>query len=568
MKSVMSAPRPLTLCPPAQLDWSRPMTPAATDFKDIYFSTDGGLDETRTVFLKGCGLPEGWQNTERFVIGELGFGSGLNFLATWQMWDKTKPKNARLHFVSIEKFPFDAEQLEKALMAWPELKAYAAQLIQSWPGRVRGFHRLHFGDVTLTLVHQDINTALSDLNLKANAWFLDGFSPQKNPEMWSTDIMKQVSSLSATGARLASFTVAGTVRQALQNAGFIVERKKGFGRKRHRLEAFFSGEPQPFFYSQIEKPTIIGGGIAGISLAKAFLKRGIKPALTEDSHHIAASGNAAALVKPRLDLQDRPESRFFLGSYLYALQNYGTAVLSEGIKHIPKSDAEHKRHQKLVQHNALGNHHLKLGPDGVILFPLAQVIAPLAYKSQFMGDVDTTIQVLKQLPPPHTTAFIALGYGIKNLIPDWPMRFSRGQLTWAENLETLPGAITYGGYAIRLDGKTLVGATHDRLCAGENSFELRPADDIKNLEQAHTHAKLKLRREHSASRASVRVTSPDTLPVIGQSKDGHFVLTGLGSRGFVFAPLLAEAIVSQFLGDPLPIAQSVWDKFSVKRLLN
>jgi len=113
----MPTPKPLTLCPSPQLDWSRPGTPAATDFGDIYFSTDGGLDETRTVFLKGCGLPNAWNGSERFIIGELGFGSGLNFLATWQMWEAHKPENGHLHFVSIEKFPFSKADLKQALSA-------------------------------------------------------------------------------------------------------------------------------------------------------------------------------------------------------------------------------------------------------------------------------------------------------------------------------------------------------------------------------------------------------------------------------------------------------------------
>lgn len=563
----MPSPRPLTLCPAVQLDWSRPATPAATDFGDIYFSTDGGLDEARTVFLQGCGLPEGWQNTERFVIGELGFGTGLNFLATRQMWDKTKPKNGHLHFVSIEKFPFDSKQLSKALKAWPELETYASQLMASWPGRVRGFHRLHFGDVTLTLVHDDINEALLELNLQANAWFLDGFNPKKNPDMWTPDIMKRLALLSASGARLATFTVAGPVRQALEEAGFMIQRKKGFGRKRNRLEACLDGQFQPFFYSDIEKPTIIGGGIGGLSIAKAMLRHGIKPILMEDPNHIAASGNAAALVKPRLDLQDRPESRFFLGSYLFALQTYGNAVISEGVTHIPKSDAEHNRHQKLIQQNALGEEHLNRGTEGEILFPKAQVIAPLEYKNHILGDVDYIVQALDCLPSDKKTAFIAAGYGINRLIPDWPLRFSRGQITWAESSPNVSETITYGGYAIPLQEMTLIGATHNRLNKEVDPYELDKADDIKNLEQFEMHTKLKINQTRSASRASVRVTSPDTLPVLGQTKAGHFVLTGLGSRGFVFAPLLADAIVSHYLGDPLPIPQSVWDKFSVKRIL-
>ena len=105
----MPAPEPLTACDPPRLDWSRPGTPAATDFGDIYFSVDGGLEETEAVYLRGCGLPERWQGRSRFSIGELGFGSGLNFLAAWRMWNNHKPGGGHLHFVSVEKFPFSKD---------------------------------------------------------------------------------------------------------------------------------------------------------------------------------------------------------------------------------------------------------------------------------------------------------------------------------------------------------------------------------------------------------------------------------------------------------------------------
>ena len=239
----MAEPCPLTLTPAPALDWSRPETPVASEFGDIYFSTDGGLDETRTVFLKGCGLPEGWADRDVFTIGELGFGSGLNFLASWQKWTQTAAPSQRLHYVSIEKFPFDAQQLKRALTAWPELKAYSGKLIAKWPGRVKGFHRLTFGSVTLTLIHADVIEALDQVDgLLADAWFLDGFSPSRNPAMWSSEVMHRLAACCAPAARLATFSVAGAVRGALTDAGFIVRKMPGFGRKRHRLEADFSGE--------------------------------------------------------------------------------------------------------------------------------------------------------------------------------------------------------------------------------------------------------------------------------------------------------------------------------------
>jgi len=404
--------------------------------------------------------------------------------------------------------------------------------------------------------------------MSANAWFLDGFSPAKNPNMWTAGIMERLADLSAPGARVSTFTVAGAVRLALTRAGFVVEKKEGFGRKRHRLEAHLPGEERRFSYTDLEPPVIIGGGIAGQSLAKAFLRHGIKPALYEDPQHIAASGNPAALIKPRLDLQDRPESRFFLNSYLYALETYQDAVLSAGIRHIPKSVSEAARYQKLLQQNALGDDHLEAAEESSVLFPRALTISPIKYKESVSELVEIQTHNFKNIPAERKSYFLAAGYGIKNLIPEWPLRFSRGQITYIEKSNALSQATSYGGYAIPLDDNSLLGATHARLTEGIDPFTLNIKDDAKNLEQFEQHTGEKPTQNNQASRASVRVTSANTLPVIGQTEDGHFVLTGLGSRGFVFAPLLAEAIVSHFLGDPLPIAKSVWEKFSVKRLFN
>jgi len=558
----MPPPNSLTQCEPPKLDWSRPGTPAASDFGDIYFSTDGGLAETETVFLNGCGLPAGWQTRERFVIGELGFGSGLNFLATWRLWDKTKTPNSRLHFVSIEKFPFDNQQLKQALSAWPELKTYADQLICAWPGRVKGFHRLHFGDVTLTLIHDDIDAALDGLDALMDAWFLDGFSPSKNPDMWSADVMHKLATLSAPGARLASFTVAGSVRTALQDAGFKTAKKTGFGRKRHRLEARLPSVEKKSKLSI--DPTIIGAGIAGASLVKAFRRRGITPYVYHDPNHKAASHNAAALIKPRLDLQDRPESRFFLSSYLYALQVYSGFSHTQGITHIPKTEDEYVRFQKLASHAALPSEHLRLR-DNVLFLQKSLVINPQTVLNDWLN-----VELLSgESWQTKNQIILAAGFGIKDILKNQsiPLRYSRGQLTWAMPNKDVIVPMTYGGYALPMDDGILLGATHDRLTK-QNPFELSEDDDLKNLEGARKFTQATLAQSEKPSRASVRVTTSDTLPLIDLLPDGRWLMTGLGSRGFVFAPLLAEALVSKIYGDPMPVSKRLWTRFAEREKPN
>jgi len=552
----MPPPLPLIQTPAAALDWSRPGTPAASEFGDIYFSTDGGLEETRTVFLQGCGLPEGWADHPVFTIAELGFGSGLNFLATWQMWQGTAKPEQNLHFVSIEKYPFDLAQLTQALSAWPELATFSEQLIAQWPGRVKGFHRLHFGAVSLTLIHDDVITALESVSgLNANAWFLDGFSPSKNADMWTELVLKGVGNCSASNARLATFSVAGSVRTALKKAGFDVWKTEGFGRKRHRLEARYKKTPKPAL-PPIEKALIVGAGIAGRSLAQALTRRDIAFDIIDSRDHPAASGNPAALVKPRFDLQDRPESRFFLSAYLYALRCYEEeATLHRGVMQIPKTPEQTKRYQKLAQQNPLGDGQLKWA-DGHLDIPSARVIDPTKVFSDISVQPKAYDQDIAQKQYSHI--FLTAGFGIRELAPDLALRYSRGQLSWADGTITHP--IAYGGYALPLGGKTLIGATHDRL-DGTNPFDLRAEDDAKNLAAYQAVTSHDLALSSQMSRASVRVTRQDTLPILAQLKDKIWALTALGSRGFSYAPLLAEALIAEICGEVSPLERAVIARF-------
>ena len=556
----MAEPRPFIQTPPAELDWSRPGTPAASQFGDIYFSTDGGLDETRAVFLDGCGLPDRWRDQSVFTIAELGFGSGLNFLATWQAWAETAQPRQHLHFVSIEKFPLDKSQLTRTLSTWPDLKTFRDQLIAAWPGRVKGFHRLNFGAVTLTLVHEDVVTALVQLdNLKANAWFLDGFSPSGNPAMWSEEVMAGVAKACATGARLATFSVAGAVRTALKKAGFEVRKMPGFGRKRHRLEANFLGtiasNSQP-----IERALIVGAGIAGRSLAYALNARHIDFDIIDNRAHPAASANPAALVKPRFDLQDRPESRFFLSAYLHALRSYPeAAVLERGIRQLPKTKTEATRFQKLAEQSPLGDGQM-VWRNGALWIESAVVVDPNGIFDTF--EIRGEAYDPNQNRSDYSHIFLAVGYGIKTLAPQLSMRFSRGQLSWAKPI--WDRATAYGGYAINVNDAALIGATHDRVDTCD-PFALRQADDAKNLSALAAISGQSITPLDRPSRASVRVTTANTLPLMIDLEDNKWALTGLGSRGFTFSPLLAEALIAHLCDEVGPLDKTLRVKFSTLR---
>lgn len=215
----------------AQLEWRDEKIPVSTQFDDPYFSLDHGLNETRHVFLAGNDLPDRFASG--FHIAELGFGTGLNLLAAWQAWDASG-QSAPLRFTSFEAFPMSATEMQRALTAFPEVSDYAERLCATWAE-----------DPTLTtlegikaeVILGDARETLALQRWTADAWFLDGFSPAKNPELWDADLMAQVGSHTKTGGTAATYTAAGFVRRNLEAAGFEVTRVPGFGRKRHMTTA-------------------------------------------------------------------------------------------------------------------------------------------------------------------------------------------------------------------------------------------------------------------------------------------------------------------------------------------
>ncbi|TFV90961.1 tRNA U-34 5-methylaminomethyl-2-thiouridine biosynthesis protein, partial [Oxalobacteraceae bacterium OM1] len=213
--------------------------PYAAKYGDVYHSADGGLGQARHVFINGNGLPARWRgrDRDRFTIFETGFGLGLNFLATWQAWRGDPQRPARLHYVAVEKHPFRAADLAQLHAAWPELAALSAELHAQWPVPMPGFHRLLLdgGRVVLTLVFADIADALPQIDAFADAFYLDGFAPSKNPDMWAPEILGRLNRVAAPGATLATYTIAAAVRKALAQAGFDCERVPGFGRKPEML---------------------------------------------------------------------------------------------------------------------------------------------------------------------------------------------------------------------------------------------------------------------------------------------------------------------------------------------
>ena len=351
-------------CPAAELEW-RDAVPASTRYDDIYYSAEGGLAETHHVFLTGNGLPDAWTGRTHSTIGETGFGTGLNFLATWAAWRAHRTPDQRLHFLSFEGFPLTPEEMARALAPWPELDDLAQQLLAQYPKLVPGIHQLDFPDdgISLTLGFGMADDILPSFQAEVDFWFLDGFAPRDNEDMWSLSVFQEMARLSKPGARLATFTVAGAVRRGLLEAGFVVEKVAGHGRKRHMLAGHYEKahavpvplSPQHLYTSAPwynlapsignSDVLVLGAGIGGVCATDALLRAGASVHLMDrhSTYGCEASGNEQAILMPRLSTGPSIEGRFYRATYLHALRFYAQLDAPEcftpcGVMHLAKGD--------------------------------------------------------------------------------------------------------------------------------------------------------------------------------------------------------------------------------------
>lgn len=317
--------------PHAELDWDERGQPLSRQFADVYFSQEDGLTETRYVFLANNQLGERFsalQNGEQLVIGETGFGTGLNFLCAWQLFEQQAPAGAQLHFVSVEKYPLNKADLERALALWPELAPYAEQLLAQYVALHPGFQRLVLanGRIILTLLIGDARELLGQLDARIDAWFLDGFAPAKNPQMWTPELFAELARLSHTGTTLGTFTSTGHVRRSLNEAGFKMKRVPGLGKKWEVLKGAYIGTPAaaatPWFARPLQPAgartaLVIGAGLAGCATAASLAQRGWQVTLMERHGAIAqeASGNPQGVLYLKLSAHHTALSRLIVSGY-------------------------------------------------------------------------------------------------------------------------------------------------------------------------------------------------------------------------------------------------------------
>ena len=570
-----------------RLIWTDDGSPRSGRFGDVYFSQQDGLAETRAVFLAGCDLPEAWRGRTRFCVAELGFGTGLNIAALLDLWRREGPADGRLSLFSVEGFPLSREEAGRALGAWPELAEATQALFDAWPDATPGFHRLDLPafNATLDLAVGDVGWALSQWTGQADAWFLDGFAPSTNPGMWSDAVMDGIAACSAPGARVATFTVAGAVRRGLAERGFAVEKRPGHGRKRERLEARLPDAPAG--PERSPSVAVVGAGIAGAALARAFAALGVRATVVEAAHAGAGgSGFPASLVTPRVDAGDGAIAALHAQALTRAAGLYAAipgAVIQTGVLQLEQTPRDAGRFAKVALQPVWAEGAMavldaatcaaQLGEpvdSGGLWMRDAVAIRPGAVLDAWLeGATRITARVARVEPAGHgwrlldeTGALIleaeivvfAAGWGTAGLVPDLPLAPVRGQANWVDGVEA--GPVAWGGYAAPTGSGLLFGATHDR---GETSGG--PSEEVGARNLATVAARLPQLAARIAAagpaqaRTAVRATTPDRLPLAGALPEGAglFVLGGLGSRGFCVAPLLAEHVAALALGAPSPL---------------
>ncbi|SDF88264.1 bifunctional tRNA (5-methylaminomethyl-2-thiouridine)(34)-methyltransferase MnmD/FAD-dependent 5-carboxymethylaminomethyl-2-thiouridine(34) oxidoreductase MnmC [Paraburkholderia phenazinium] len=568
---------------PAILAFRDNGTPFSPRHDDIYHSAVGGLAQAQYVFLQGNGLPERWQGRRLFTVLETGFGMGINFLMTWAAWRADPARCERLHFVSTEKHPFSRADLLSAYAATvadASIIELGQTLGEAWPMLVPGTHRLEFegGRVTLTLIFGDATETLPSLWLRADAFYLDGFAPAKNPELWTPAIFKTLARLAGDAATFSTYTSAGEVKRALTQSGFEYRKVEGFGWKRAMLVGRFAPRwrvrrhepPAPLAVSE-RHAVVIGAGLAGCAVIERLAARGWRITSLERHDSLArdASGNPAGVFHPMLSRDDSVASRITRAGFLYARQRWemlaqaghGPTRGAEGLLQLAANEEEASMMAAALATFAyppeyvtpLGRAEaeriakLSLGQRGW-LFPHGGWIDPAslcaaqcavaggqlerrfgveAARVERIGDqwrvVDAHGQTLAQAPVvifanAHDAARLAgLQYA--------PTRSVRGQLTLlpAGRVPPLAMPVIGDGYAVPLaDGMTLTGATYD---IDDPERTVQPAGNRENLQrlaQMLPTLGSVLEAQDPASlagRVAFRCVTSDRLPMIGALAD-------------------------------------------------
>ena len=564
----------------AHLNWDAQGQPLCARFNDLYFSNEDGLAETRYVFLANNQLPGRFAALaagEQLVIGETGFGTGLNFLCAWQLFEQQAAPGARLHFVSVEKYPLSNADLQRALALWPELAPYAEPLLAQYVALHPGFQRLVFagGRIVLTLLIGDALELFGQLDAQVDAWFLDGFAPAKNPDMWTPELFAELARLSHASTTLGTFTSTGYVRRRLNDAGFKMKRVPGLGKKWEVLKGGFIGTAEasekPWF-SRPPQPVgprsaiVIGAGLAGCATAASLAQRGWQVCLLERHAAIAqeASGNPQGVLYLKLSAHHTTLSRLIVSGFGHSRRllerlHKGQDWDNCGVLQLAFDAKEAQRQTQLAaafpadlltnldRSAAEARAGISL-PAGGLFYPDAGWVHPPALCALLSKHPNIQLQLHQealelrrngdswqawngeQLLASAGVVVLASAAEIKSFSQsaDLPLKRIRGQISRlpaTEASRALSTVVCAEGYVapVRQDEHTL-GASFD---FNSDDLTMKSADHASNLqlleeispELSDALNAPALDPEQLQGRAAFRCTSPDYLPIVGPLAD-------------------------------------------------
>ncbi|UTP72513.1 bifunctional tRNA (5-methylaminomethyl-2-thiouridine)(34)-methyltransferase MnmD/FAD-dependent 5-carboxymethylaminomethyl-2-thiouridine(34) oxidoreductase MnmC [Alteromonas sp. LMIT006] len=564
-------------------------TPVADAFDDVYFNDGDGLRETDYVFIEHNQLPQRWQEHTQFlfVIAETGFGSGLNCLRAMQHFAEFRNNHPdspcrHLHLISTEKYPLQLADLQTALTQYPSLESVAQQLIAQYPAAIEGCHRLEFildaARISLDLWFGDILTTLPSMPMETDglvdAWFLDGFAPSKNPDMWQPTLFQAMARLSRCNATVATFTASGIVKRGLMDAGFTIKKVKGFGRKRDMLTATLDKKPEQTttnrapYYARQPVPTkphiirIIGGGIASGTLALQAVRMGLSVEVycRDDELAQGASGNHSGGLYPQLTSDISIASLIQAHCFGYAMRFYNTLHTTQdfgyeqcGVLLLAHSDAV-KQRQLQLQQKGLWPSELVKGVDATLASELAGVtinhdglfipqggwvdppslVHALIEQAKREGECAVQTQThidndtLKAWQAEEIPLVLAMGHHSPQLqeLAPLPYRLVKGQIEHVpanDSSQALGTVICHKGYFTpAYKGYHALGSTYDKT---NIDLEYHKEDSQKNWQThdkamaGHTWYDTLSRDSHG--RAAVRCSTPDHQPLLGALPDIH-----------------------------------------------
>ncbi len=603
-------------------------TPVSKGFNEGYFSLSGGLEESLHVFLKGNDLTRAWEDKDIFVIGESGFGTGLNFLNVLKLYENSIKKPKELWFVSVEKEPLSLQDIKKAHSFFSDILPYSKLLQAKYPPLSSGLHLLSFKNVKLMLYFGDIKEAFSSLEFKANAWFLDGFSPSKNPDMWDEKTLNLIKNRSAKNATLSTFSVARVLRDGLDKAGFVWKKTDGFGDKKQMLKAHLpisneSSSKKPWFanikpYDGEKRAIVVGSGIAGASIVYKLASKGWEVNVLEKamSPGQGGSGNHCGAVTPLITLPDIALGQMYERAFLQAVSFYKELGIGkfEGLKHYAHNASWLKRWEAWscrgseifeCKEDEIGKYfHIHSGgylqpfkacaelinaSENIKFYPDSEVV-DFVYKNE-MYELKTHKKSFKA-----PVLIISNAYEAENLLKKHSLSLQkiRGQVSFLPKAVQTKEPLCAKGYVCPfIDGKQVIGATYIK---DDECKSVRVRDNQENLDNVKEFlGGLKYDAKSLDGRVSYRCSSGDRFPIVGALGDVDFfkseykampwkrhkphlfkearylpnlyISTAHGSRGLVSSILGANIIASMLDGAPIPLDKHLLDELNPNRFI-